>query len=117
MRAAPVETMDRVGPRDVFVTILERGGVPSGEMRVGPPQLEAVGPRPPPPRTLYAAPAAIGEVAFSPDATMVLAARPGAAEWMLLPVGRGRARAIGGIARHFDPRRARGMPKIGGWTR
>jgi hypothetical protein len=36
---------------------------------------------------------------------------------MLLPVGRGRARAIGGIARHFDPRRARGMPTISGWTR
>jgi hypothetical protein len=40
----PVETMERVGPRDVFVTILERANVVSGEMRPGPPQLDAVVP-------------------------------------------------------------------------
>jgi hypothetical protein len=52
-----------------------------------------------------------------PDGTTVLAARPGVSEWMLLPVEHGRASAIGGIARHFDPRRARGIPEISGWTR
>jgi hypothetical protein len=41
----PVATMERVGPRDVFVTIQERGnGGGSGEMRPGPPQLDAVAP-------------------------------------------------------------------------
>jgi hypothetical protein len=40
----PVETMERLGPRDVFVTILERANTVSGEMRPGPPQLDAVVP-------------------------------------------------------------------------
>jgi hypothetical protein len=40
----PVETMARVGPRDVFFTILERTNQVSGEMRPGPPQLDAVVP-------------------------------------------------------------------------
>ena len=40
----PVETMERVGPRDVLVTILERSNAVSGEMRPGPPQLDAVTP-------------------------------------------------------------------------
>ena len=40
----PVETLERVGPRDVFVTILESANVVSGEMRPGPPQLDAVVP-------------------------------------------------------------------------
>jgi len=40
----PVATMERVGPRDVFVTILERGNAVSGEMRPGPPQLDGTSP-------------------------------------------------------------------------
>jgi len=36
----PVATMERVGPRDVFVTIQERGEAISSEMRAGPPQLD-----------------------------------------------------------------------------
>jgi hypothetical protein len=40
----PVATMERVGPRDVFVTIQERANAVSGEMRPGPPQLDAVVP-------------------------------------------------------------------------
>jgi len=40
----PVDTMERVGPRDVFVTIQERANAVSGEMRAGPPQLDAVVP-------------------------------------------------------------------------
>jgi hypothetical protein len=37
----------------------------------------------------------------------------------MLPVEGGHARAVGGIARHFDPRRdrPRGMPAVRGWTR
>ena len=38
----PVDTLQRVGPRDVFVTIQERANAVSGEMRPGPPQLDAV---------------------------------------------------------------------------
>jgi hypothetical protein len=38
----PVTTMERVGPRDVFVTIQERANVVSEEMRPGPPQLDEV---------------------------------------------------------------------------
>jgi hypothetical protein len=105
-----VASAQRPGRTDLAVSVAGRDGV-------GRVVLLRVRGTPPPPRTLYAAPGAIGEVAFSPDGTTVLAARPGAAEWMLLPVDRGRARAIGGIARHFDPRRARGVPKISGWTR
>ena len=40
----PVDTMERVGPRDVFVTIQERANTVSEEMRPGPPQLHAVVP-------------------------------------------------------------------------
>ncbi len=40
----PVDTMERVGPRDVFVTIQERANAVSGEMRPGPPQLDAIVP-------------------------------------------------------------------------
>src|SRR5215210_3817828 len=40
----PVETLDRVGARDVFVTIQERGNAVSEEMRPGPPQLDVVTP-------------------------------------------------------------------------
>ena len=40
----PVDTMERVGPRDVFVTIQERANAVSGEMPAGPPQLDAVVP-------------------------------------------------------------------------
>lgn len=40
----PVDTMARVGPRDAFVTIQERTNQLSGEMRPGPPRLDAVDP-------------------------------------------------------------------------
>ena len=40
----PVDTMERVGPHDLFVTIQERANVVSGEMRPGAPQLDAVVP-------------------------------------------------------------------------
>ena len=36
---------------------------------------------PPAPRTLFASPGAIGEVAFSPDGTTDLTSRPGVGEW------------------------------------
>ena len=53
------------------------------------------------------------------DGTTVLVSRPGAGEWVFLPVARGRARAVSGIARHFDPgaRSSRRMPAVRGWAR
>ena len=107
-----VASAARPGRTDLAVTVAGRDGV-------GRVMLLRVRGTPPAPRTLFAAPGAIGEVAFSPDATTVLAARPNAGEWILLPAGRGRADAIGGIAGHFDPRRSRprGMPTVAGWAR
>ena len=102
----------RPGRADLVVSVAGRDGI-------GRVMLLRVRGTPPAPRTLLAAPGAIGEVAFSPDGTTVLASRPGVGEWLMLPVGRGRARAIAGIARHFEPRRdrPRGMPIVRGWTR
>ena len=40
----PVETLERIGAQDVFVTIQERANVVSEEMRPAPPQLDAVAP-------------------------------------------------------------------------
>ncbi len=108
-----VSSSQRPGRTDLAVSVAGRDGV-------GRVVLLRVRGTPPAPRMLFASPGAIGEVAFSPDATTVLAARPGAGEWVVLPVERGRARAIGGIARHFDPRRTtrpRAMPTVRGWTR
>jgi dipeptidyl aminopeptidase/acylaminoacyl peptidase len=70
-------------------------------------------------RTLLAAPGSIRELVSSPDGGTVLAARPGAGEWVFLPLRRGEATAVSGIARQFDPRpaRARGMPVVRGWSR
>ena len=102
----------RPGRTDFAVSVAGRDGV-------GRVMLLRVRGTPPAPRTLFAAPGAIGEVAFSPDGSTVLASRSGVGEWLTLPVERGHARAIGGIARHFDPRheRPRGMPTVSGWTR
>jgi hypothetical protein len=107
-----VSSSARPGRTDLAVSVAGRDGI-------GRVMLLRVRGTPPAPRTLFAAPGAIGEVAFSPDGSTVLASRPGVGEWLILPVGRGRARAIGGIARHFDPRRERprGMPAVSGWTR
>ncbi len=107
-----VSGAERPGRTDLAVSVAGRDGI-------GRVLLLRVRGTPPPPRTLLAAPGAIGEVAFSPDAKTVLAVRPGVGEWMFLPVERGRARAIGGVARHFDPRmgRPRGMPAVSGWVR
>ena len=107
-----VSSSDRPGRTDLAVSVAGRGGT-------GRVMLMRVRGTPPAPRTSFASPGAIGEVAFSPDGTTVLASRPGVGEWVVLPVERGRARAIGGIARHFDPRRdrPRGMPTVRGWTR
>ena len=107
-----VSSSARPGRTDLAVSVAGRDGI-------GRVMLLRVHGTPRAPRTLLAAPGAIGEVAFSPDGSTVLASRPGVGEWLILPVERGRAHAIGGIARHFDPRRERprGMPAVSGWTR
>ena len=107
-----VSGAERPGRTDLAVSVAGRDGT-------GRVLLLRVRGTPPAPRTLFASPGAIGEVAFSPDGTTVLASRPGVGEWVILPVEDGRAHAIGGIARHFDPRRdrPRDMPAVSGWTR
>ena len=106
-----VSSSQRPGRTDLAVSVAGRDGT-------GRVLLLRVRGTPPPPRTLLASPGAIGEVAFSPDGTTILASRPGVGEWVMLPVERGRARAISGIAGRFDPRpdRPRGMPTVDGWA-
>ena len=112
LRGSGVSLADRPGRTDLAVTLRGRDG--TGRL-----MLFRVRGTPPRPRTLLASPGAVGEAVFSPDGRTVLVSRPGAGEWILLPVGDGRARAIGGIAGHFDPRRERprGMPTVSGWAR
>jgi hypothetical protein len=107
-----VSSSARPGRTDLAVSVDGRDGT-------GRVMLLRVRGTPPAPRTLFASPGAIREVVFSHDGTTILASRLDAGEWLFLPVERGRARATGGIARHFDPRRARprGMPTVRGWTR
>lgn len=70
------------------------------------------------PRTLLASPGAVREVAVAPDGSVVLVARPGAGEWVFLPVGGGRARAVTGVAAQFDPGGPQDgpLPVLGGWA-
>jgi hypothetical protein len=68
------------------------------------------------PRSLLTVPGSLGEVAWSPDGRRLLVAWPGANEWLFLPVGRGRARAIADISNAFSPGgRPASFPRVEGW--
>jgi hypothetical protein len=68
------------------------------------------------PRTLLTVPRSLGEVAWSPDGRRLLVAWPGADQWLFLPVGRGRPRAVANISTAFSPgERAASFPRIEGW--
>jgi hypothetical protein len=110
LRGSGVSLADRPGRTDVAISVVGRDGT-------GRVLLQRVRGSDRPQRVLLAAPGPIAEVAFSPDGSTVLVAR-GAGEWVFLPVGRGRVRAVRGIAGQFDPRpqRPRGMPTIRGWA-
>jgi hypothetical protein len=68
------------------------------------------------PRSLLTVPYSLGEVAWSPDGRRLLVAWPGADQWLFLPVGRGRPRAVANISRAFSPDgRPTSFPRIEGW--
>jgi len=68
------------------------------------------------PRRLLTVPGSLGEVAWSPDGRRLLVAWPGADQWLFLPVGRGKPRAVADISTAFSPGgRAASFPRIEGW--
>jgi dipeptidyl aminopeptidase/acylaminoacyl peptidase len=68
------------------------------------------------PRRLLSFPYSLGEVAWSPDGRRLLVAWPGADQWLFLPVGRGKPRAVANISRAFSPgERPASFPRVEGW--
>jgi hypothetical protein len=68
------------------------------------------------PRSLLTVPGSLGEVAWSPDGQRLLVAWPGANQWLFLPVGRGKPRAVANISTAFSPgERAASFPRVEGW--
>lgn len=67
-------------------------------------------------QTLLSVPGSLGQVVWSPDGRRILATWPGANQWVFLPLGRGRGRAIANISRAFSPGGQLGSsPLIDGW--
>jgi len=67
-------------------------------------------------QTLLTVPGSLGQVEWSPDGRRVLAAWPGANQWLFLPLGHGRGQAIANIQRAFSPGGApTAFPVIEGW--
>jgi hypothetical protein len=67
-------------------------------------------------RTLLSVPGSLGQVEWSPDGKRLLVAWPGANQWLFLPLGRGRGRAIANISRTIAPSgRPTSFPQIEGW--
>ncbi|MEX2105453.1 MAG: hypothetical protein WD810_00995 [Solirubrobacterales bacterium] len=67
---------------------------------------------------LFTAPGRLAELAFSPDGGRLLITWPEADQWLFVPAdGRGRVRAIGGIAAEFAPGDggAPRFPRVDGW--
>jgi len=68
------------------------------------------------PRSLLTVPYSLGEVVWSPDGRRLLVAWPGANQWLFLPVGRGKPRAVANISRAFSPgEHAASFPRIEDW--
>jgi hypothetical protein len=69
------------------------------------------------PQPLFSTPGRLSELAWSPDGSRLLIAWPDADQWLFVPAdGRGRVRAIGGIAAQFAPgEHAAGFPRVEGW--
>jgi len=64
---------------------------------------------------LLTVPGRLGEAVWSPDGRL-LVAWPDADQWLFLPVGRGRPRALDGIAAAFAPgERTAAFPQVEGW--
>ncbi|HVD40531.1 MAG TPA: hypothetical protein VNC16_05955 [Solirubrobacterales bacterium] len=68
------------------------------------------------PRSLLTVPGSLGEVAWSPDGHRLLVAWPGPSQWLFLPVGRARPRAVANISTAFAPgERSASFPRVEGW--
>lgn len=69
------------------------------------------------PRRLLTLPGRLSQVAFSPDARRLLVAWPEADQWLFLPLGRGRGRAVSEVAAAFSPGGAgvSAFPLVEGW--
>ncbi|HWJ43282.1 MAG TPA: hypothetical protein VNR67_07600 [Solirubrobacterales bacterium] len=68
------------------------------------------------PRRLLTVPGSLGEVTWSPDGRKLLVAWPAADEWLFLPLGRGRGRAVANVSAAFAPgHRAASFPRVDGW--
>jgi hypothetical protein len=68
------------------------------------------------PQTLLSVPGSLGQVEWSPDDKRLLVAWPGANQWLFLPLGRGKGRAIANISRAIAPSgRPTSFPRIEGW--
>ena len=55
------------------------------------------------PQTLLSVPGSLGQVEWSPDGNRLLIAWPGANQWLFLPLGRGKGRAIANISKGISP--------------
>lgn len=67
-------------------------------------------------RPLLTVPGSLGQVEWSPDGRRLLVAWPGADQWLFLPVGEGRGRAVANVSRAFAPGEKRAsFPRIEGW--
>jgi WD40-like Beta Propeller Repeat len=62
-------------------------------------------------RSLLTVPGSLGQVAWSPDGRRLLVAWPGANQWLFLPLGRGRGRAVANVSHVFSS----SFPRVEGW--
>lgn len=68
------------------------------------------------PRTLLRVPGSLSQVEWSPDGKRLLIAWPGADQWLFLPLGRGKGRAIANISKAIAPSsRPTSFPALEGW--
>jgi hypothetical protein len=68
------------------------------------------------PRSLLTVPGSLGQVEWSPDGRRLLVAWPGANQWLFLPLGHGRGRAVANINRAFAPGgQPTSFPRVEGW--
>jgi WD40 repeat protein len=71
-------------------------------------------------RRVLAVPGRLTDLLLAPDGRALLAAAPGAGQWLLVPAaGHGRIAVVSGAARQFDPgtRAAARLPRVAGWVR
>jgi hypothetical protein len=68
------------------------------------------------PQSILTVPGSLSQIVWSPDGRRLLAGWPGADQWVFLPLGRGKASAVGKISWAFAPGGHRtSFPQIEGW--